>query len=106
MQAPTHDPAMGHAAAQAATLAARLAQWALPLVARHSTDISLAHLRAAATGQGAADLHHLLAGLGRDPGWSPEAHLRAPLFRRHTSGWDALAGLQLAHGALLPALET
>ena len=78
-----------------AGLAHVLGRWAVPLARTRSTRISMAHLSAACDGEGAAALHEVLIGLGRDPHWAPRVSLNDPFFQGHTSGWDALAGILL-----------
>lgn len=79
--------AFGHVGA-----ADRLAADLLPPAPERTSTISLAHLRAAADGEGAAALHDALAGVAR----ADEAALVEALRRLdrigHSSGWDALAG--------------
>jgi hypothetical protein len=81
------------------TVATALARWALPLAREGSPPISTAHLAAAADGEGAAGLHLLLRGLGRDPAWGLPPHLPTLAALGHTSGWDALTGIWLAMNA-------
>jgi hypothetical protein len=83
-------------------LADALGRWAVSLARTRSTRISLAHLIAACDGEGAAALHGVLNGLGRDTRWAPQFYLSDPFFHGHTSGWDALAGI-LAVMSNLPA---
>ncbi len=74
-------------------LADALGRWVVSLARTRSTRISLAHLSAACDGEGAAALHGVLNGLGREPCWAPQFYLSDPFFHGHTSGWDALAGI-------------
>ena len=82
-------------------LAHLLGGWAVSLARTRSTAISLAHLSAACDGEGAAALHGVLNGLGRDPNWAPRLHPGDPFFHGHTSGWDALAGIAAVMAAFL-----
>ncbi|MDA0999134.1 MAG: DUF2877 domain-containing protein [bacterium] len=83
-------------------MAKRLADWALPLAEVRTGEISCAHLRCAARGEGAAALHAALGWL-MAPAGEVELELEAALDRigaiGHTSGWDALAGATLACAA-------
>ena len=72
-------------------VADRLADWVLARESRTNT-ISAAHLRCAATGQGAAALHATLAALCNDAGDELRRCLGEIDAIGHTSGWDALAG--------------
>lgn len=65
---------------------------AQPLVATLTTDISGAHLTAAATGFGSAALHELLNAVIAGDTRSIPVHLGAVTSIGHTSGFDALAG--------------
>ncbi|MBI3128458.1 MAG: DUF2877 domain-containing protein [Candidatus Tectomicrobia bacterium] len=77
----------------------RLAGWALPLAARRTGKISLAHLACAAGGEGNAALHGALAALA-SPGAEGLAEALAAVHAvGHTSGWDALAGAVAACAA-------
>jgi Protein of unknown function (DUF2877) len=70
----------------------RLWQGVEPLLAQLTTDISRAHLAAAAEGFGSAALHRLLAAiLTGKTDTIPDA-MAVLASTGHTSGWDALAG--------------
>lgn len=75
-----------------------LADWLLPLCTQATHPISVAHLAAAAHGEGGEALHACLVALaeGRD---ADEA-LDAIASVGHTSGWDALAGALSVAAAL------
>lgn len=77
-----------------------VSHWALPLARLRCSPLSVAHLSAAAEGEGALALHELLQGLGRDASWRAEPHTRALGGHGHTSGWDALSGVWLATGVI------
>jgi hypothetical protein len=80
-----------HAAANA-TLAARLADWALPLARLRTNRISNAHLACAAQGECGEAVDDAIVALLS--GHAPDlARIDAI---GHTSGWDALAGATLA----------
>lgn len=83
-----------------ADLADRLAGWVLARAKAATSDISYAHLAAAAEGEGAAALHDTLAALARGDADGLVAGLRRLDAIGHSSGWDALAGA----GAALVAL--
>lgn len=75
-----------------ARLRDRIWQAVEPLLTHHTSDISHAHLAAAAEGFGCAALHELLCAIlagATDP--NPPA-IDAVTAIGHTSGWDALAG--------------
>jgi hypothetical protein len=74
-------------------LAAELAAWALPLVRDQSGAISSAYLEAAATGEGAGAIHHVLEQLSSSE--RPDFTWTIGEIDRigHTSGWDCLAGV-------------
>ncbi len=74
-----------------AGLADRLAHWLLPRARGATSDISFAHLEAAADGEGAAALHDTLAALADDDTALPGCVARLDRIG-HSSGWDALAG--------------
>jgi hypothetical protein len=63
-----------------------------PLVAALTTDISGAHLTAAAAGFGSAALHDLLNAVSAGDTSSIRGHLEAVAGIGHTSGFDGLAG--------------
>jgi hypothetical protein len=66
-----------------------------PLLPRHTTDISRAHLAAAAEGLASAGLHRLLTAiLSGAIDTIPDAMTTLASIG-HTSGWDALAGARL-----------
>ncbi len=73
-----------------------LASHVLPLAVALTSSISLAHLEAAADGEGAAALHDTLAALaGGDAGGAADGLRRLDRIG-HSSGWDALAGAAAA----------
>ena len=74
-----------------AALADRLAEWLLPRARTGTSDISHAHLAAAAEGEGAAALHDTLTALANDDASLAEGVARLDRIG-HSSGWDALAG--------------
>lgn len=77
-------------------LADRLAALVLPLAAERTSTISLAHLDAAAGGEGAEALHDTLAALAGGDGAAAVAALQRLDRIGHSSGWDALAGATAA----------
>lgn len=80
-------------------LARRLAGWLWPRAQRRTHHISLAHLRCAAGGEGAAFLHDVLASVTM-PGAPALPERLAGLARLgHSSGWDGLAGAVAAFAA-------
>jgi hypothetical protein len=82
-----------------ATVAARLAAWALPLAAERTGAISAAHLACAAAGEGSSALHDFLAALlTGDAAALAEAAVALGAIG-HSSGWDMLAGATLACAA-------
>ena len=85
-----------HAAGQA-TLARRLAGWALPLAENGTNRISRAHLACAARGECSEAVHDALIALVGD---EPPDLARVDAVG-HTSGWDTLAGAALALASLL-----
>jgi hypothetical protein len=90
--------ALGHLGA-----ASRLAAWALPLARQRTGIISVAQLACAASGEGSAALHDLIAAL-LTPGAPGLAEAIAALAAiGHSSGWDALAGVALAASAVANA---
>lgn len=105
---PAGDDALGGAlvatrACGRADIADVLARWALPRAKRGTSDISAAHLAAAADGQGAAALHDVLVALARVEQADLVSALRRLDAIGHSSGWDALAGavaalIALTHG--------
>ncbi len=72
-------------------VADRLAGWLLPSARTATSNISFAHLAAAAEGEGAAALHDTLASLAGDDATLAEGVARLDRIG-HSSGWDALAG--------------
>jgi len=70
-------------------LAARIADWALPLAKGNTNRISRAHLECAAAGEGHEALHDLLCTFDKK-------HLERLARIGHTSGLDAAAGALLA----------
>lgn len=93
---PAGDDALGgalvalHAFNSEAT-AQRLADWVLARARGATSDISYAHLAAAAEGEGAAALHDTLAAIAGDTDELTDAVARLDRIG-HSSGWDALAG--------------
>jgi len=69
----------------------RLAAWTLARARGATSDISFAHLAAAAEGEGAAALHDALVALAGDSEALSETVARLDRIG-HSSGWDALAG--------------
>ena len=78
----------------------RLARAVLPLARERTSDISLAHLQAAAEGEGAAALHDTLAAIAVDDRAATIDGLQRLDRIGHSSGWDALAGAATALQAL------
>ena len=76
--------------------AQRLADAVMPRAGRATSRISVAHLAAAAEGEGAAALHDVLAALDSNDGAALDAALLAIDRIGHSSGWDALAGAAAA----------
>lgn len=76
--------------------ARRLASWVLPLAQSRTGKISIAHLAAAAGGEGAAALHQAIHAVCANDGPGIDAALRQIDAIGHTSGWDALAGATAA----------
>lgn len=102
---PSGDDALGGAmiAARAfgdSELADRLAAWLMPRAKTATSDISFAHLAAAAEGQGAAALHDTMHALACADRTSLIDGLRRLDAIGHSSGWDALAGATAALVAL------
>ena len=79
--------------------ARRLADAVMPRAGRATGRISLAHLAAAAEGEGAGALHDVLAALDRADEAALDAALAAIDRIGHSSGWDALAGAAAALAA-------
>jgi len=73
-----------------------LASHVLPLAVALTSSISLAHLEAAADGEGAAALHDTLAALAAGDTAAATEGLRRLDRIGHSSGWDALAGAAAA----------
>ena len=73
-----------------------LASHVLPLAVALTSSISLAHLEAAADGEGAAALHDTLAALAGGDAAGAADGLRRLDRIGHSSGWDALAGAAAA----------
>lgn len=73
-----------------------LASQVLPLAVALTSSISLAHLEAAAEGEGAAALHDTLAALAARDAAAVVDGLRQLDRIGHSSGWDALAGARAA----------
>jgi hypothetical protein len=78
--------------------AGALGDWLLPLCADATHPVSVAHLAAAAHGEGGEALHACLCALadGRDIADALDALAAVG----HTSGWDALAGAMAVAGAI------
>lgn len=72
--------------------ARRVARWVLPLAQSRTGKISIAHLAAAAGGEGAAALHQTIHAVCTADGPGLDAALGDVDAIGHTSGWDALAG--------------
>jgi hypothetical protein len=83
--------------------AGRLARAVLSRAEQGTNEISRAHLRAAADGEGLATLHAILQCLCAPDASDMEGWLSAVDAIGHTSGWDALAGIVLAAAALARA---
>jgi hypothetical protein len=77
----------------------RLSAWALARARGATSDISFAHLAAAAEGEGAAALHDTLVALAGDSEALGDGVARLDRIG-HSSGWDALAGSVAALVAL------
>jgi hypothetical protein len=75
-----------------ARLRDRLWQAVEPLLTHHTSDISHAHLAAAAEGFGGAALHELLCAILAGATDTKPPAIAAVTAIGHTSGWDALAG--------------
>ena len=93
---PAGDDALGGALIAArlfdrADIADRLSEWVLLRARAGTSDISYAHLAAAAEGEGAAALHDTLMALGEDSDTFKDGVARLDRIG-HSSGWDALAG--------------
>lgn len=73
-------------------IAARIADWVLPLNPCLTGKISAAHLACAAGGQGAGAVHRTLEALGRSDAAALSRALTGIDRIGHSSGWDALAG--------------
>lgn len=73
-------------------LRARLWQALEPLLVHRTTEVSRAHLAAAAEGFGSAALHDLLHAILSDATDKTSAGIAAVAAIGNTSGWDALAG--------------
>jgi hypothetical protein len=84
-------------------LADRIKDWILPLARTQTNRISLAHLRCAAAGEGAAVLHNMLAALNSQRGTALTPHLDALDGIGHSSGWDTLAGVICAYTTYVAA---
>ena len=70
----------------------------LPLCERATHPVSVAHLEAAAHGEGGEALHACLVALGDDR--DPDEALDAIAAVGHTSGWDSLAGAMTVASAI------
>jgi hypothetical protein len=79
--------------------ARRLADWTLPLAREGTGAISAAHLACAASGEGSAALHDMLAALLRADEGGIAKSVAALAAIGHSSGWDMLAGAALACAA-------
>jgi len=71
----------------------------LPLCERATHPVSVAHLEAAAHGEGGEALHACLLALANDR--DPDGALDAIAAVGHTSGWDALAGAMTVASAIV-----
>lgn len=81
-----------------ADVANALGEWLLPQCAQATHPISVAHLVAAAQGEGGEALHACLLALARDD--EAGDSLGAIASVGHTSGWDALAGAMAVASAI------
>jgi hypothetical protein len=79
----------------------RLARAILPLARERTSEISLAHLAAAAEGEGAAALHDTLAAAAADDRAATADGLQRLDRIGHSSGWDALTGAVIALRAII-----
>ena len=79
-------------------VARALGAWLLPLCERATHPVSIAHLEAAAHGEGGEALHACLLALADDR--DPDDALDAIAAVGHTSGWDALAGATTVASAI------
>jgi hypothetical protein len=77
-----------------------------PLAPSYTTDISRAHLAAAAEGLGNAALHTLLAAIMAGRPGAMREQIAAVAAIGHTSGWDALAGAIVVLRTACVARET
>ena len=84
-------------------LADRIGSFVLPLARTQTNKISLAHLRCAAVGEGAAVLHDMLAALMRQRGTALTPRLDALDGIGHSSGWDVLAGVICVYATYVAA---
>jgi hypothetical protein len=84
-------------------LADRIKDWVLPLARTQTNKISLAHLRCAAAGEGAAALHDMLAALNSRRAHALTRHIDTLDAIGHSSGWDVLAGAICAYATYLAA---
>ncbi|MGI9511067.1 MAG: DUF2877 domain-containing protein [Geminicoccaceae bacterium] len=84
-------------------VAGQIGEALLDAGAARTTDISLAHLRAAALGYGAAPLHDLLTALLADKPLLVDQALDAASKIGHSSGFDAVGGIILTLRAWLDA---
>lgn len=105
---PSGDDALGGAMVALHALgrpdvARRLAERVLPQARERTTVISVAHLAAAADGEGAAALHATVAALGGARRRALGPCLDALAALGHSSGWDALAGAAAVLGASVRA---
>ena len=80
-------------------IARALGAWLLPLCERATHPVSVAHLEAAAHGEGGEALHACLLALANDR--DPDGALDAIAAVGHTSGWDALAGAMTVASAIV-----
>lgn len=87
-------------------LADCIEDWILPLARAQTNKISLAHLRCAVAGEGAAVLHNMLAALNSQHGTALTPYLDALDGIGHSSGWDTLAGVICAYATYVAALRS
>ena len=81
---------------------AALADWALPIAQGRTGKISFAHLSCAAEGEGAAALHHAIAGMAAHDVRAIANAIADLDTIGHSSGWDALAGAVTVMSSLVP----
>lgn len=81
-------------------LSRQLSRWALPLAQQRTGKISIAHLAAAAMGEGSAALHNTIATIATADTSAIARALVAIDAIGHSSGWDALAGAAAVMGLI------